>query len=71
MEIVSAVGSILGIFALLAFWAASFIILYHLSRFGVGVQPKRFAAVFLFGALVISSVAVASFSQIDLSTLPI
>lgn len=51
----------------LGFWTLVFIILYHLTRFGVGVQPKRFAAVFLFGAIIIFAVALISFVSIDLS----
>jgi hypothetical protein len=44
------------------YWGFNFIVLYHLLRFGVGVQPKRFACIyflgstFLFFVLLISSI---------------
>ena len=58
---------IAGIF--FAYWGVVFIILYHLTRFGIGVQPKRFAAVFLLGSVILSGVAIISFMNIDINQL--
>lgn len=53
----------------LVFWGAVFVILYHFTRFGVGVQPKRIAAVFFAGAVILFSVSIVLFTGIDLSML--
>lgn len=53
----------------LIYWGVAFIILYHLTRFGVGVQPKRFAAVFLFGSVLLSGTAIILFTGLDISSL--
>lgn len=63
---------ILNIFVALIFfiyWGAVFVILYHLTRFGIGVLPKRIAAIFLFGSLVLSVVAVILFESVDVNVL--
>ena len=52
-----------------AFWIAVFTILYHLTRFGVGVQPKRLAAGFLLGALALFCTALILFIKLDLTLL--
>ena len=54
---------------LFTYWAVTFIILYHLTRFGIGVQPKRFAAIFIFGSLVLSVTAIILFLNLDISSL--
>lgn len=51
--------------ALFVFWVVSFIILYHLSRFGVGVQPKRFAGIFLVGAIILFSINLILYIGVD------
>lgn len=51
------------------FWVVAFIILYHLTRFGIGVQPKKFAAIFLFVSLALFCVALLLYANIDLSSL--
>jgi len=56
-----------GIF--LVYWGVAFIILYHLTRFGIGVQPKKFAAAFLFSSVVFSGVAIILFMNIDINLL--
>lgn len=53
----------------LIFWSVAFIILYHLTRFGVGIQPKRFAAVFLFGAVALFGISLVLFARLDLAAL--
>ena len=56
-----------GIFLL--YWVVAFITLYHLTRFGIGVQPKRFAAIFLLGAVVLFCVSIFTYTQVDTSSL--
>lgn len=51
------------------YWGVVFIILYHLTRFGIGVQPKRLAATFLFGSMVLFSVSVILRVNIDINAL--
>jgi len=53
----------------LIYWGVNFVILYHLTRFGIGVQPKRFAAIFLFGSLALSVVAIILFMNVDINLL--
>ncbi len=50
----------------LVYWIVVFAMLYHLSRFGIGTQPKKFAAFLLFGSLAISFAAVILYAQTDL-----
>ena len=59
----------LAIIVFLVYWGATFIILYHLTRFGIGVQPKKFAAAFLFGSVVLSGTAIILFMNLDLNSL--
>lgn len=53
----------------LAYWGVAFIILYHLARFGIGVQPKKLAAIFLFGSIILSGTVLISFTTIDINQL--
>jgi hypothetical protein len=57
------------IFLFVVFWLMAFFILYHLTRFGVGVFPKRLAALFLGGAVVLSSAVFLSYSAANISSL--
>ena len=54
---------------LFAYWGTAFVILYHLTRFGIGVQPKRFAAIFLLGSVAFSASAIIFFMNIDINSL--
>lgn len=54
---------------LLIYWGIAFIVLYHLTRFGIGVQPKKFAAIFLFGSVILSVAVIILFMNIDISSL--
>lgn len=56
---------VIGLFVV--YWAVAFIIIYHLTRFGVGVQPKRFAAIFMLGSLVLSAIAIVLFTKLEVS----
>lgn len=53
----------------LAYWGVAFIILYHLVRFGIGVQPKKLAAIFLFGSIILSGTVLISFTTVDINQL--
>lgn len=53
----------------LVFWVVAFVILYHLVRFGIGVQPKRFALAFLLGTVLLFFSSVVLYTRIDLNSL--
>ena len=53
----------------LIYWPAAFIILYPLTRFAIVVQPKKFAAVFLFGSVMLSGAAIILFMNLDIKPL--
>lgn len=48
------------------YWGVSFVIFYHLTRFGVGVQPKRFAAIFLFGSIILFTASILLYANLDI-----
>ena len=54
---------------LLIYWVFNFIILYHLARFGVGTQPKKFAAIFLLGSVFLFSMSSLLFLGLDINSL--
>jgi hypothetical protein len=54
---------------LVIYWIIAFVILYHFNRFGVGTQPKRLSAIFLFGSVFLSSAYVILFVSLNLSEL--
>src|SRR3989344_1024546 len=49
----------------LIYWGITFVILYHFSSFGIGVQPKKLAAIFLFGSVILSVIVIILFMRID------
>lgn len=51
------------------FWLVAFIILYHLSRFGVGTLPKKLAALFLLGSLTLFTVSVIAYYNLNVNLL--
>lgn len=51
----------------LIYWGFVFTILYHLTRFGIGVQPKRFAAVFMLGSIALSATTLILYSNLDVT----
>jgi hypothetical protein len=53
----------------LGFWLVSFIILYHLARFGVGILPKKLAVGFLIGAFGIFTWCIVTFVKLDVSSI--
>lgn len=54
---------------LLVYWVFNFIILYHLTRFGIGTQPKKFAAVFLLGSVALFLISALLFGSLDINSL--
>jgi len=67
MPFLEIIFNILVIGLFVVYWTVAFIILYHLTRFGIGIQPKRFAAIFMLGSLVLSSVAIILFTKLEIS----
>jgi hypothetical protein len=55
-------------FVYLFFWGVVFVILYHLTRFGIGVQPKRFAGIFLFGVVILFCLNIFIYARLDLNS---
>ncbi|OHA96444.1 MAG: hypothetical protein A3D49_00955 [Candidatus Zambryskibacteria bacterium RIFCSPHIGHO2_02_FULL_43_37] len=53
----------------LVFWGATFVIFYHLTRFGIGVQPKRFAAAFFLGSVVLFGISLVFAARFDFNSL--
>jgi hypothetical protein len=53
----------------LLFWLMVFTILYHLVRFGVGTKPKRFAAAFFLGSILLFSASFVLYLNLDLANL--
>jgi len=51
------------------YWIFNFIILYHLTRFGIGTLPKKFAAIFLLGSIGLFFSSIVLFADIDTSSL--
>lgn len=52
----------------LIYWIYVFFIIYHLTRFGVGLKPKIIAFVFFMGSALLFMQLIYSFNQIDLGT---
>jgi hypothetical protein len=61
--------TLLAVIVFIIYWVDAFILLYHLTRFGVGTQPKRFAAVFFVGSVVLFSAAILAYGNVDFNTL--
>lgn len=69
MFTISLIINILAGLGFMVYWTIVFIMLYHLSRFGVGTQPKKFAAGLLFGSVILSAIAIILFISVDFPTL--
>ncbi|MDO8471053.1 MAG: hypothetical protein Q7S49_00375 [bacterium] len=69
MSILEIIFNILAALIFLIYWGVAFVILYHLTRFGIGVQPKKFAAAFLLGSVVLSGTAIILFMNLDVKPL--
>ncbi len=66
IKLILAVALLLVFFA---YWIFNFIIIYHLNRFGIGTQPKRFAVVFLLGSIALFFVCILIFANVDTTNL--
>lgn len=51
------------------YWGMVFVILYHLTRFGIGTEPKRLAAAFLFGAVILFCASLIGYHNLDLRSI--
>lgn len=47
------------------YWLIVFVILYHLLRFGVGTQPKKFAFLFFLVSIALFVASLYFYQQID------
>jgi hypothetical protein len=61
--------AVLVLLFILVYWIFNFIILYHLTRFGIGTQPKKFAAVFLLGSIILFFISASFFAGLDTDAL--
>ncbi|MDP2704952.1 MAG: hypothetical protein Q8O71_00950 [bacterium] len=59
---------IFGLVFIFFYWIFNFIVFYHLTRFGIGVRPKRYAATFLFGSVILFCVSVLFFLNMAASS---
>jgi hypothetical protein len=57
------------LFVLLAYWTFNFIVIYHLARFGIGTEPKKFAVIFFLGSVVLFFVNVLLFANLDFASI--
>jgi hypothetical protein len=69
MELVGTIFNIAVVIGIAIYWILTFAILYHLTRFGIGTQPKRFAAIFLFGSVFLSSAYAILFAIFDINSI--
>ena len=53
------------------FWLVSFVILYHLLRFGIGVLPKKLAGLFLLGAVILFCTSLLLYQRVEFNWLPL
>lgn len=53
-------------FALALYFIYTFIIVYHLTRFGIGTKPKLAALVFFVGTLVLLMIFFAVYGSLDI-----
>ncbi len=62
---------LLALVATVIYWGFNFIVIYHLTRFGVGTQPKKMAAFFLMGAIIIFMFSITVFPYIDFGSIQV
>ena len=43
------------------FWLTAFIIFYHLTRFGIGILPKKVAIIFLLGGMLLFALSIIAY----------
>jgi hypothetical protein len=50
---------LLGMIVFLLYWIFNFTIIYHLARFGVGTLPKKLAAIFMLGSIILFFITIS------------
>jgi len=50
---------------LIIYWIGAFFIVYHLVKYGITSSPKKIAAIFLAGSIVLSILSFMLFMQIN------
>lgn len=58
MPTISQAMSTITILFLIGYWTGIFILLYHLIRFGIGVQPRRIAFSMIMGSVLLTIMTV-------------
>ncbi len=66
MGLASLINIIAGV-VLVFFWLVTFFIFYHLTRFGIGLLPKRVVALFIIGAVILFSLSLIGYATLDLN----
>ena len=61
------IANVFFIGVLVVYWIFAFVMVYHLTRFGIGTQPKRLAGIFLTGSLILSATILIFFIKADLT----
>lgn len=56
-------------FALVLYFIYTFIIVYHLTRFGIGVKPKLAAMIFFVGTLALLLIFFAVYASLDVQAI--
>lgn len=62
-------GLILFGLAFLVFWVQAFLIMYHLTRFGIGPRPKFMALLFFIGSIILFMGVVTSYQRVEMPLL--
>jgi CBS domain containing-hemolysin-like protein len=53
----------------LVYWVHSFFIIYHLTRFGIGIKPKLIAMIFFIGSMLLFMAVIYFYNRVDLSAI--
>ena len=62
-------GFLLALLVFVVYWVNVFLVIYHLTRFGIGVRPKVIALVFFMGAIVLFAVAAGLAYRVNLAAI--
>ena len=58
--------SLLALLFVFAYLIYSFVLVYHLTRFGIGTKPKKVALVYFIGSVLLLMVLFVLYIQIDI-----
>ena len=58
--------SLLALLFVFAYLIYSFVLVYHLTRFGIGTKPKKVALVYFIGSILLLMVLFVLYIQIDI-----